>query len=87
MGRRAAEQPKSVQVNVRLTVEDNEDLQTLAYLEDCNAAELVRRLIETELNIQRRDPAFAEIRQACEVWRQRRQAQVVHLGARRRAEP
>jgi hypothetical protein len=58
MARRAADEPKSAQVNVRLTDAQVDALATIEFLDGTGPAELIRALLELELAQRRDDPLF-----------------------------
>jgi hypothetical protein len=60
---------RSPQVNIRLDASDADVLAALAFLNDCSATEVLRPLVESYLDKQRKDPEV----QAAIMARERRQ--------------
>jgi hypothetical protein len=78
MGRSAATS-RSAQVNVRLTALDDEDLEVLAFLAGTTVTELVRGLIERELERARQDVVFQRAKDVRAEYRHRAAGVVVPL--------
>ncbi len=62
MARPRSVDPRIVQINVRVTKSEAEDLATIQFLSRVTPADLLRRLLEADLERRRKDPRFVQAR-------------------------
>lgn len=64
MARPRSPNPKTTQLNVRVTAEEAEDLKILEFVSGESTATLLRRLLDRELELARRHSEFGEAKAA-----------------------
>jgi len=79
MGRPPSPNPKSDQVNVRLTEAQAEALAAIEFLDELSAPELFRALLDAEFVRRQRDPLFVEALRLRREARLRREGRLIRL--------